>query len=256
MDPLVSQLLNGASLSVILTPDPSIQKYFPDMVETFNLRHVVISGDQFIGKTDHAHAIHHEFKPYDLNFRTSYAYSNYAKIVINSSYSEKTCRYYHASRYLDVKFVTLDDYEIVWDSEKDKKTQTAEHAILAGRKIKIGMLDQDDIWNIHPVHMPSFYKDKNFLELFTVQGAMPLFFRETESVINLETTLVEKFKELETQSKGQIDRVSVLTPQIDDAEFFSTYYTIRSDGTFLRGRIAIKQEEPESYKALRVYASK
>jgi hypothetical protein len=104
--------------------------------------------------------------------------------------------------------------------------------------------------------MPSFYKDKNFLELFTVQGAMPLFFRETESVINLETTLVEKFKELETQSKGQIDRVSVLTPQIDDAEFFSTYYTIRSDGTFLRGRIVIKQEEPESYKALRVYASK
>ena len=256
MDPLVSQILNGASLSVILTPDPSIQKYFPNMIETFDLRHVVISGDQFIGKTDHTHAVHHEFKPYDLNFSTSYAYSNYAEIVINSSYSEGICRYYHASRYLDVKFVALDDYETVWDSEKDKNTQSAEAAILAGRKIKIGMLDKNNIWNMHPVHMPSFYTYKNFLELFTVQDAMPLFFREPESVINLETTLVEKFKELEIQSKGQIDQVSLLTPKIDNTEFFSIYYTLRSDGTFLRSRIAVKEEEPESYKTLRVYASK
>jgi hypothetical protein len=256
MDPLVSQILNGASLSVILTPDPRIQTDFPDMIETFDLRHIIISGDRFIGKTDHTHAVHHEFKPYDLNFRTSYAYLNYADIVINSSYSEEICRYYHASRYLDLKFIALDDYETVWDSEKDNDTKNAEAAILAGRKIKIGMLDNNNIWNMHPVHMPSFYTGKNFLELFTVQDAIPLFFREPESLKILETTLVEKFKELEIKSQGQIDQVSALTPQIDDVEFFSVYYTLRSDGTFLRSSVAIKEEEPENYKALRVYASK
>lgn len=256
MDPLASQILNGASLSVILTPDPSIQKYFPDMVETFDLRHIVLSGDQFTGKTDHTHAVHHEFKPYDLNFSTSYAYSNYAKIVVNSSYTEKTCRYYHSSRYLDMKFVALDDFETVWDSEKDEDIQSAEAAILAGRKIKIGMLDKDDIWNFHPVHMPSFYVDKNYLELFTVQDAMPLFFREPESMMNLETMLVEKFQELEKKSQGEIDRVSVLTPQIDDTEFFSTYYTVRSDGTYLRAQVVRQTDQAENYKALRVYASK
>lgn len=256
MDPLISQILNGASLSVILTPDPSIQKYFPDMIETFDLRHIILSGDQFIGKTDHTHAVHHEFKPYDLNFRTSYAYANFAKIVINCSYSENTCRYYHSSRYLDLKFIALDDFELVWDSENNDDTQSAESAILAGRKIKIGLLDKDDIWNFHPVHMPSFYTDKNFLELFTVQDAMPLFFREPESVINLETMIVEKFNELEKKSQGQIDRVSVLTPQIDDIEFFSTYYTIRSDGTYLRGQVVRQDEKAENYKALRVFASK
>ena len=256
MDKLVKQLLSGASLSVILTPDPDVQTDFPAMVETFDLRHIVLSGEKFIGKTGHTHAVHHEFKPYDLNFSTSYAYTNYANIVINSSYSDNTCRYYHASRYLDVQFVALDDYESVWDSKADQDIKAAETAIQAGRKIKIGLLDSNDIWNFHPVHMPSFYSGKNFLELFTEQDAMPLFFREPESILNLEKTLVEKFQELEKKSQGQIDRVSLLTPQIDGPAFYSIYYTIRSDGTYLRGRIVNAQEEPETYQALRIYASK
>ena len=256
MASLVSQILNGASLSVILTPDPSVQQAFPAMVETFDLPHIIISDESFIAKTADTHAVHHDFKPYDMNFRTSYAYSNFSNIVINSSYTEKICRYYHASRYLDIQFIPQDDFEIIWDSKIDKDTQSAEAAIQAGRKIKIGLLDQDDIWNMHPVHMPSFYTDQNLLELFTDQSAMPSFFRETESILHLEAVLIAKFQELEKKSKGEIDRISVLAPQIDDPELYSTYYTIRSDGTYLRGRLFNTEDKREAYKALRVYASK
>ena len=102
---MIKEILKGASLSVILAPDPSIQTDFPKMIETLDLRHIIISGNRFIGNTDNAHAVHYEFKPYNLKFSASYAYSNYANIVINSSYTENLCRYYHSSRYLKINFI-------------------------------------------------------------------------------------------------------------------------------------------------------
>jgi len=45
--------------------------------------------------------------------------------------------------------------------------------------------------------------------------------------------------------------VTMLNP---DTEFSSNYYTVRSNGEYLHGKIVITQEEPVSYQSLKVFA--
>ena len=45
--------------------------------------------------------------------------------------------------------------------------------------------------------------------------------------------------------------VTMLNP---DTDFFSNYYTVRSQGEYLHGKIVIIEEKPQSYKALKVFA--
>ncbi|MEX2449325.1 MAG: hypothetical protein WD407_00550 [Rhodospirillales bacterium] len=256
MDTLASKILSGNSLSVILKPDPKAQTDFPEMVESFDLQHIVISGDNVLGKTSNTHAINPRFSKYDRTFGTAYAYNNYADIVLNSSHTEGICRFSHTGRYSDIRFETREDYEIIWNSHENDDVAAVEKAILAGCKLKIGLLDNKGIWNIHPVHMPSFYTNRNFLELFTDQDAMPLIMRKPAEVMELEKDLKINFKKAVRETSGQVNRIWQIMPYLNDPTFFSTFYTVRSDGTFLRGAIVAVEEEPETYKELRIYASK
>jgi hypothetical protein len=104
--------------------------------------------------------------------------------------------------------------------------------------------------------MPSFYVGKDFFEFFTEQDAMPLFFRSPENVMRLEELLKLNFKEEIKATSGKVNKIWQLMPFFNEPEFYSTYHTVRSDGTFLRGRTVLVQEKPETYRALRIYASK
>jgi hypothetical protein len=45
--------------------------------------------------------------------------------------------------------------------------------------------------------------------------------------------------------------VTMLNP---DTEFYSNYYTLRSQGDYLHGKLVVSQEDPRRYKALKVFA--
>ena len=55
-------LLNGASLRVVLHPDPEVQTDFPDMVESFELPHIIFHEGEFIAKTSNRHALAYDFR--------------------------------------------------------------------------------------------------------------------------------------------------------------------------------------------------
>ena len=185
-DVTAEDLLNGASLRVVLHPDPEAQTAFPDMVESFDLPHIIIRGSEFIAKTANRHALPYDSRAYDTNFASSYAYSNFASsyaysnflsCVINSSAVDPIFQAYSAIAYQEIKFVAKNAYETVWEYGVHETTAAVERAIEAGKRLKIALLDQDDFWNIHPVHMPSFYVGQNHFELFTEQDAFPIVFR-------------------------------------------------------------------------------
>jgi hypothetical protein len=249
-------LLAGASLRVVLHPNPSVQTDFPDMVESFDLPHITLIGDRFFAKTANRHAISFQFKDYDLKAAFSYAYSNYYNYVVNFSQVEGFSRICIKNAYEEVTFVASQNYDLVWDSEKNQSVKSVEAEILSGRKLKIALLDADDVWNIHPIHMPSFYVDKNFFELFTEQDSMPVFLKSSDALDEIgkryNALLKDYFrqktpKNIETVS----DEFVMFNP---DTKFCSNYYTVRSQGDYLHGKIVITQEEPKSYKSLKVFA--
>jgi hypothetical protein len=254
--PNVDDLLNGATLRVVLHPHRDAQTDFPDMIESFELPHITLIGDRFFAKTAARHAISFEFRDYDLNAAYSYAYSNYYDFVVNCSLGEGFSRIRGKQAYATVAFVTPQNYELVWHSEKDQSVKAVETAILSGRRLKIALLDGDDIWNIHPVHMPSFYVDKNFFELFTEQDAMPEYFRHTQEL----EAIGSKYKSLvkdylrENTPKNMALAYSDVTMLNPDTEFYSNYYTLRSQGDYLHGKLVVSQEDPRRYKALKVFA--
>ncbi|MEX2451910.1 MAG: hypothetical protein WD407_13725 [Rhodospirillales bacterium] len=257
--PNVDDLLNGATLRVVLRPHRNAQTDPPDTIQSFELPHITLIGDRFFAKTAARHAASFQLRDYDLNTAYSYAYSNYYDFVVNCSLTESVSRIRGKKVHADVAFVTPRNYELVWCSEQDppaEAVEAVETAILSGRRLKTALLDGDDIWNIHPVHMPSFYVDKNFFELFTEQDAMPVFFRRTEEL----EAIGSKYKSFvedhlrenapETKAPAYND-VTMLNP---DTEFYSNYYTIRSQGDYLHGKLVVSQEDPRRYKALKVFA--
>jgi hypothetical protein len=252
----IDDLLNGASLRVVLHPHRDVQIYFPDMLESFELPHITLIGDRFFAKTANRHAVSFQFKDYDLKASFSYAYSNYYDYVVNFSQTEGFSRICSKYAYEKITFVASQNYDLVWDSENDQSVRPVEAAILNGRKLKIALLDTDDTWNIHPIHMPSFYVEKNFFELFTEQDSMPEFLKSSNKLNIIGKKFNSLLKDyLRKNTPKNINtafrEVTMLNP---DTDFFSNYYTVRSQGEYLHGKIVITEEEPQSYKALKVFA--
>ena len=52
---IVEELLNGASLRTFMMPDSSIPSNYPEHIETYDLPHIIINGENFWGKSETAH---------------------------------------------------------------------------------------------------------------------------------------------------------------------------------------------------------
>lgn len=255
---IIDAIMSGASLRLVLHPRNDVQTDFPDMYESFDLRHIILKGQRFFAKTSDSHAIPINFGAYDMTKNFAYAYSNYYSYVINSSHTEVEARIYNKNVYESLEFIPVNNFELIWESANDSDVKPVEDAISTGRRLKIAMLDQDDYWNIHPVHMPSFYIGKNYFELFTDQDAVPVFMHDEESLELLEKQMQQRLKEAVREFSPRnmrevFDKAGFHSKQ---PEFYSTFYTIRSNGEYLRGSTVLTQETPERYETLKVFAEK
>lgn len=249
------KLLDGASLRVVLHPDPEIQTDFPDLIESFDLPHVLIDGGNFIGKTRDRHALPHDYlakEAFDPHFAASYAYANYLSLVINCSPAAGLFRAYDARSYLDVTFQTIPNHATVWEHGRDTSVAAVEQAIGEGRLLRIALLDSDGFWNIHPVDMSSFYIGKNFFELFTEQDSIPLLFRFPSTLREFEKTRLDQLAAAghDPSAKAAFN----LSMHVNPVEFYSSYYTVRSNGEYLRGAWVGGAESPSRYVSLKVFA--
>ena len=226
------------------------------MYETFDLIHITLKDDIFFAKTATCHAIAANFAEYDILTAFSYAYSNHYSYVVNSSYIDGLARIYHKNTYQEIKFTPVDNYELIWDSRQNTETKPVTDAITAGRRLKIALFDSQGYWNIHPVHMQSFHIDKSSFELLTDQDAIPEFLRHEKMLELLEQQMKERIKQAiqEHSPRNMREVFSHSGFRLTKPEFYSTFYTISSNGEYQRAGTA--QEKPQRYKKLRVFADK
>ena len=228
-DVKADDLLNGASLRVVLHPDPEFQTDFPDMIESFSLPHIIIHGGEFIAKTANRHALAYDYRAYDMNSAFSYAYSNFLSYVINCSAAEPFIRLYSTTAYQEIKFVAKNGCETVWEygSTVSMRRRPRWNERSMPGSLKIALLDQDGLWNIHPVHMPSFYVGRNHFELFTEQDALPIVFRYAADLKKLEKHFLENIKR---NKRASILRSALMS---ENVIFYSCYtaYALCSGAT-------------------------
>ena len=232
--------LDGRSLRVTLYPDESLGFYSEPFVEGFQLPNVIVNGDLFWGKSDSLHPCdeHPTMGSFDWDFTLpgSYAYNNFADLVVNSSPFSGMNRIYKASKYKEIRFITVADFRLLWDSDADDDTTSVETEITAGKRLKIALLDQDGIWNIHPVDLAAYAKETKEFHLNTPKDGYPAMLRDPEFASGLAARMAENEHP---------------TFSTDDMEFHLSRYRVRPGGKYLHqigGELVEK-----TYRQLKVF---
>jgi hypothetical protein len=148
-------------------------------------------------------------------------------------------------RYKNHAWKMRENYKLIWDSENDSETDVVRNEINAVSKFKIAMLDQEDIWNIHPIDLPMYELETGTFHLKTSADLYPIMFREP----NYYEAAVAKC--LTTVGETGGDGISPIIHVEDQG--FSTFYSVCSDGTYYNF-YDISQSTRKQYKRLKVFS--
>ena len=162
-DEVIAKILDGYSLRTSMVPDPAIPTNRPEHVESYDLPHVVIDGDRFWGKSDTVHLFHthgdteRNLIPGDTrNGLAAFCCSNKGDLFFSYTPDQDRLSTINRSRYKKHAWALRGKNTLIWDSEDDETAQVVGKAIECAAKLNIAMLDNEDIWNVHPVDLPMY----------------------------------------------------------------------------------------------------
>lgn len=257
--PVIERLINGASLRTLMVPDDSIPGNHPEHVETYDLPHIIIKGDQFWGNSGTSHLFHSEKG--GPSEKISFSYPNMGNCFCSFTPSKNLVMMMSQSRYKKHEWRLRDNYRLVWDSAFDRSTKSILSEIESCSKFKIAMLDSENIWNIHPVDLPMYYHSEEQFELKTVMDEYPLFIRDIEMVKEgIRLAYPDHYKsyfafvdsvEGPTISNEEIRRLNLgfETPK------FPCFYSLRGDGSYYNF-FDIQRDTTQNYLRLKVFVDR
>lgn len=238
---LIEKVLDGWSLRTFMVPDPAIPSNAPRHMESYDLPHLVINGDRFWAWSRTLHLMVHDDAPVA---NLSFCYSNIENIFCSYRPGvENGLRIMAKSRYAKHEWRLHHGHRLVWDSTAGSDTEAIEKEIENGSKLAVAMLDEDSIWNVHPVQLPFFYEVSGLFELKTENEQYPVVFRSPDSVHDIMSDS-ENLKNILNDSK------KIYTM---NAPAFSTFYSLYSDGTYFN-YFDIARSSRQRYKRLKVFS--
>ena len=237
---IIDKVLDGCTLRTVMIPDPAIPSNHPEHLEGVELPHIVISENLMWAKSD-ATNLNHTFGSSSGSL-CAWCYSSPADIF--ASYAPEFSKLFlmFKSRYKKHDFITKNDCSLIWDSDEKSSTEAIRKKIEAGAKLKIAMLDSEDIWNVHPIGLPFYFPDSGTFQLNTAVDRYPIAFRSHENTAKLRAVLEEL-------SRGDIGGAYA----VEVSEWFA-FYRLNSDGTYYN-YYDIPRETTQAYRRLKVFAT-
>ena len=238
---IIEKVLDGWSLRTFMVPDPAIPSNAPRHMETYDLPHLVIDGGRFWAWSRTLHLMVYNDVP-ETNL--SFCYSNIENIFC--SYrpdAENGLRIMAKSRYAEHEWTLRRRHRLVWDSTVDGTANAIKKEIENASRFTVAMLDEDNIWNIHPVQLPFFYEGSGLFELRTESERYPLVFRTPDFLHDI-------MSDTEGLAKILNDPEIIYTV---DTPAFSTFYSLYSDGTYFN-YFDITRASRQKYKRLKVFS--
>lgn len=234
--------MNGASISGIMTPDPSLPSNQPAHDETYKLPFIYIEKDNFFAQTYNMHRPIRNGKAYSSFQSFSYSHGYNDAMVICIPDKSQTLLASMRGRYSKFQWIVRHDYEVVWqDSEQDNMTALRE-AILNGRDLKIMISEDANTWCILPVDLANIEQDQN---QFVIRS-------ETGFPSSL---LLNTGKLNETLKQAQATRITEDTIIGTNYPAAPTYYCCYSDGSYYHYFDEIRPIR-RKYKQLKIFARK
>ena len=237
---IIDKVLDGCTLRTFMIPDPVIPSNHPEHLEGLELPHIIISDGLMWAKSDASHLNH----SLGSSFGGLHAWCYSSPTDLFASYTPETSKLFlmFKSRYKKHVFIPKNDFTLIWDSQENTSTEAIRANIEAGAKLKIAMLDTEDIWNIHPIGLPFYYPDSRTFQLKTAVDEYPFAFRSRQEPSKLGVVLEEK-------SGGDVKGAyAVKVPG------WFAFYCVKSDGTYYN-YYDLPRETNQTYERLKVFAS-
>ena len=252
-DEVIARILDGSSLRTLMEPDPALPTNRPEHVETYDLPHVVIDGDCFWGKSETVHLFHthgdaeRNLIPGDpRKGLAAFYYTNTGDLFFSYTLDQDRLSTIVRSRYRKHDWVLRRTHTLVWDSEDGSgEAETVGREIERGAKLKIAMLDDENIWNVHPVDLPMYETGAGRFQLKTAADMYPKTFRDRaylDAIASLARTAMEN------AHQGDAEPIAHLM-----VEGFSSFYSVCSDGTYYNF-YDISRSSKNRYKRLKVFS--
>ncbi len=239
---IVQDLINGASLCTEMIPDASIPSNRPKHLEGFNLPNIIIDGDVFwgMGRAVHCSSRIGEFL---LREPACFCYSNGPNgLFISMTPVTKGVSLMPIERYEHHRFFVKNDYHLIWDSLAYTDIEPVKQAVMQGLRLKSVLMDNDNLWNIHPVDLTMFYLEESGFALKTELFHYPYFLRdslEMQKVIGL----FNAHKKMHSKDKVASMRT----------EFYPSFYCCFPDGLYCN-YFDVTRDTRKTYKQLRIFA--
>ena len=252
-DGIVTRLLSGAALNCVMRPNDEIPTNRPLHDECFQLPHIIIDGEKLSAIT-----------PRDLvtkpgeDWPIVFYYTNYhemfgtfAPVSVAPLYRQgkNTLRTFLAprKRYSNFSWL-LNETVKVWDSQECRDMEAIRSSVRRAARLKAVFLDEEDIWNIHPVILPQVACAEDSFLLQTEYTVYPLFFRRVSEI----ETRIETDKEFESYFSEErrcfeLGFAGQLHP-------FHASYQLCHDGTYKSFYDLARGNTSNSYKRLMVFS--
>jgi len=251
VDASIEDLKAGASLWVVLYPNT--RREGQPNIESYLLKHVMISGDDFWGSfgsihhsdTLHQTAVFHEQDADGINasIPCAYAYSNHCEFVCNFSYIMGVMRFYDSHAYSRIHFRQKNNHQLVWSSGESQTFDNLYACVESGRQLKISVTDEQGLTLILPVHTPEVYLEEGRARLLTEMDALPKALHDEDALKEVNTALVNAIA----------DRADKVDPKdqnypatsLINGQFDSIFYSIDcfSSGVITASRWDINQKD-------------
>lgn len=167
-----------------MVPDDSMLTNRPLHCEGFYLPHIIITGNVFGEMSRTVHFAHTK----DTRGLWYFCYTNHPNGLFFSYYLElHDITLMSTKRYKRHEYIVKDNWNLIWDSEWNEKPAPyrIDRLIEQGACFKIAMLDDENIWNIHPVDLPMYHINEGTFNIKTEYFEYAFTMRNTQQINEL-----------------------------------------------------------------------
>lgn len=174
-DKFIHSILNGASLSTVMVPDPKHPSNQPRHDETYKINFIYFNEDAnaFFAQTNSMH------RPVRNNIEHSkfhsfcYSYNQNNLMMIHCPEKNFTKISKIEDRYSEFKWVSRADYKVVWTNKTQTDMTELRKAIAEGRDLKLAIRDDTNLWHIMPVDLANITTEQDEFIIRTETGVPP-----------------------------------------------------------------------------------
>lgn len=239
---LSQKLLNGASLSSVMVPNPELPSNFPAHDESYRFRYIYFEGDRFIAQTASNHRSLRDGQNHTLLNAFSYSVGYKQEMIVSSHQGQNAVFGHIPVRYKEFNWIVREDFTEVWNSKKNKDTTALHEAIISSLDMKLALKDEDGLWSVMPIDLANIEQVSKQFSVRTENAFSPSVIPDKPGLHNI----INQVQENRRYPEEFIHVPNTIIP---------IYYACFSDGTYYNYFDEIRDVK-RPYEELRIFVRK